>query len=501
MTEFRIADTFTAALARLDAPSQKAAKTTAFDLQLNPAAPGLRFHRIDARATGTSGPCARAPTSASSSTRRAGSLLLAYVDHHDAAYAWAERRRIEAHPTTGAIQIVEIRERVEDARPPRPRPRRASRPGAAADAVAALSAERSCWASACRPTGSPTCRRPRRTASSPSPSTCRPRRRRRCWTTPGPAGCAPAPLPSRSRPLRPSRRAAPLPRGGRPGGAGGGAGRAVGPLDRVPPPRAAGRGGPRLHRPGARHRLRRHRQDRGGAAPRRPPGPRRPCGPRAAHHLLRAARRGAGPARGGARRQRRRCRRRITVLPIRAVADELFQLAFGHRATPASDEQVQRRRGEGGRRGGDSGYPLRFILSEWRHVVDAWQIADLEAYARVPRLGRKSRMSAGQRERLWPVFAARARLARPARAADVAADLRGGHRPLRRPRRQTVRPCRRRRGAGPGRAGAAPARRHRARRAGRAVLRRRRRAAHLPAAVLLVGAGRRRARPLLDPDA
>ena len=32
MTEFRIADTFTAALARLDAPSQKAAKTTAFDL-------------------------------------------------------------------------------------------------------------------------------------------------------------------------------------------------------------------------------------------------------------------------------------------------------------------------------------------------------------------------------------------------------------------------------------------------------------------------------------
>ena len=42
------------------------------------------------------------------------SLLLAYVDHHDKAYAWAARRRIEAHPKTGVVQIVEVRERVEE---------------------------------------------------------------------------------------------------------------------------------------------------------------------------------------------------------------------------------------------------------------------------------------------------------------------------------------------------------------------------------------------------
>ena len=47
MIEFRIAATFTSALARLEAAEQKAAKTTAFDLQMDPAAPGLRFHRID----------------------------------------------------------------------------------------------------------------------------------------------------------------------------------------------------------------------------------------------------------------------------------------------------------------------------------------------------------------------------------------------------------------------------------------------------------------------
>src|SRR5690606_32312222 len=47
-------------------------------------------------------------------------LILAYVDHHDDAYAWAERRRIEPHPTTGALQIVEVRELVEEVTAPAP---------------------------------------------------------------------------------------------------------------------------------------------------------------------------------------------------------------------------------------------------------------------------------------------------------------------------------------------------------------------------------------------
>jgi hypothetical protein len=36
------------------------------------------------------------------------------MGHLDKAYARAERRRIEAHPRTGAVQIVEVRERVEE---------------------------------------------------------------------------------------------------------------------------------------------------------------------------------------------------------------------------------------------------------------------------------------------------------------------------------------------------------------------------------------------------
>jgi hypothetical protein len=45
--DFRIADTFTDSLARLTGDEQKAAKTTALDLQVNPANPGLSFHKLD----------------------------------------------------------------------------------------------------------------------------------------------------------------------------------------------------------------------------------------------------------------------------------------------------------------------------------------------------------------------------------------------------------------------------------------------------------------------
>lgn len=42
------------------------------------------------------------------------SLLLCYVGHHDKAYDWAERRKLETHPKTGAAQLVEIRETVKE---------------------------------------------------------------------------------------------------------------------------------------------------------------------------------------------------------------------------------------------------------------------------------------------------------------------------------------------------------------------------------------------------
>ena len=111
---FRIADTFTASLARLTGEEQKAVKTTAFDLQLNPVSSGMSLHKLDT---------ARDKNFWSVRVSRdvrlivhkvADSLMLCYVGHHDKAYQWAERRRLETHPTTGAAQWVEVRERVDE---------------------------------------------------------------------------------------------------------------------------------------------------------------------------------------------------------------------------------------------------------------------------------------------------------------------------------------------------------------------------------------------------
>ncbi|HMR31505.1 MAG TPA: UvrD-helicase domain-containing protein [Geminicoccaceae bacterium] len=112
--EFRIADTFTASLGRLNAQEQKAVKITAMDLQLEPASPGHVFHKLD-RAQDRNFWSVRVNADIRLIVHRTeSSLLLAYVDHHDAAYRWAERRRIERHPKTGAAQLVELRRRVED---------------------------------------------------------------------------------------------------------------------------------------------------------------------------------------------------------------------------------------------------------------------------------------------------------------------------------------------------------------------------------------------------
>ena len=118
--EFRIADTFTDSLAKLTGQEQKSAKTTAFDLQIDPANPGLQFHRID-RARDRSFWSVRVNRDIRLIVHRtASSLLLCYVDHHDDAYRWAECRKIERHPTTGAAQIIEVREMVEEVKVQRP---------------------------------------------------------------------------------------------------------------------------------------------------------------------------------------------------------------------------------------------------------------------------------------------------------------------------------------------------------------------------------------------
>lgn len=112
--DFRIADTFTDSLSRLTGEEQKAVKTTAFNLQLNTSNPGFSFHKLD-KAKDKNFWSVRVSSDIRLIVHRTpGGLLLCYVDHHDNAYDWAERRKLETHPKTGAAQLVEIRETVQE---------------------------------------------------------------------------------------------------------------------------------------------------------------------------------------------------------------------------------------------------------------------------------------------------------------------------------------------------------------------------------------------------
>ena len=112
--KFCIANTFISSLDRLAGNEQKAVKMTVFDLQMNPANPGMRFHRLSS-ARDPDFWCVRVNRDIRLIVHRsANSLLLCYADHHDKAYQWARRRKIETHPRTGAAQLVTVRETIQD---------------------------------------------------------------------------------------------------------------------------------------------------------------------------------------------------------------------------------------------------------------------------------------------------------------------------------------------------------------------------------------------------
>jgi superfamily I DNA/RNA helicase len=400
--DFRIADTFTDALARLPVSDQKAVKTSAFDLQTNTQLPGLQMHRIDN---------SRDPNFWSVRVnadvriilhKTEASLLLAYVDHHDKAYAWAARRRIETHPKTGAVQIVEVRERVEELAPPAPTvtPRA---PAAPSLPFARLSDDDllsvgvpSDWLSDVRAANDDAflelgSHLPAEASEAllqfattgvfnkPAPSPADPyahpdalRRFRVIENVEELAQALDSPWDKWMVFLHPSQRE-------------------IVEKDFAGPARVAGSAGTgktvvALHRairlakpsPDARVLLATFSD------------------PLAAS-LATKVRLFAGPETSVIPR--------IRVASLQGIAAELLELATGRRAHVAKDDQIARALE---RAAADAGLDakLNFLRSEWAHVVDAWQVADAGEYLAVPRLGRDRRLGSKQRERFWPVFAA-----------------------------------------------------------------------------------------------
>jgi hypothetical protein len=114
---FAIANTFQKALQKLeskDAAAAKLAKQSAFDFQMNPARSGFSFERLN-KSKDPNFWSLRVSDGIRIIAHRSPDLVtMCYVDRHDEAYQWAERRRFEVHPETGAAQIVEIRETVKE---------------------------------------------------------------------------------------------------------------------------------------------------------------------------------------------------------------------------------------------------------------------------------------------------------------------------------------------------------------------------------------------------
>jgi superfamily I DNA/RNA helicase len=409
--EFILADTFTAALAKLPAQDQKAVKISVLDLQLDPTAPGLQMHRIDK---------AKDPNFWSARVSRdirlilhktASTLLVAYVDHHDDAYAWAMRRRIETHPKTGAVQIVQVRERIEEAEPelaklwlsPPPPVTPATTPlfakldenellsvgvpqdwiypiqTATEDSFFELAERLPSEASEALLEFAATgiLAKPVVEAQTDyATAFLHPDARRRFLTVENIeelAAALDAPWEKCSVFLHPSQRAV--------------VERNYNGPSRVSGSAGTGKTVVALHR--AVRLIRSEPQSVVLLATFSDP---------LANSLKAKLKILAGPDTSVVPR--------INVTSFQELGSELFQLVYARKPRMAIDQQVGDLLVEIAKEKNVSGFSRRFLLSEWTNVIDAWRVVDPDGYRDVPRLGRKNRLGSRQRDALWPVFAA-----------------------------------------------------------------------------------------------
>ncbi|WP_245498882.1 3'-5' exonuclease [Rhizobium ruizarguesonis] len=110
---------------------------------------------------------------------------------------------------------------------------------------------------------------------------------------------------------------------------------------------------------------------------------------------------------------------RVTISSFEQSAAELYALITGRKAYLVGRDKLRAIISEAA---GVARYTPQFLNSEWGHVIDAWQIDSAEAYAAVPRMGRKNRLGSKQRDELWMVFAEIRRQLR-AKALLTSSDL------------------------------------------------------------------------------
>ncbi len=451
--EFLIADTFSDSLARLTGQEQKAVKTTAFDLQLNPTSPGLRFHKFD-RAKDPNFWSVRVSADIRLIVHKtASSLMLCYVDHHDAAYAWAARRKIERHPKTGAAQLVEIRERVEDIVVPRAAP--AAPIAAAKPALFAELPDHTLLAYGVPPEWLGDVRKATEDTILDVADHLPQEAAEALLTiaTGGQPQSAPAAFPMASVPERgamkysPGRGPVALPMTGVPERAAE-LGRAVAAESGLPSALPLLPEVDAFAHPDAQRRFRVVANVKELERALEFPwekwavflhpaqrqlvewdynGPARVSGSAGTGKTIVAIHRAAFLARRNpaarvllttfstalANALKTKFRHltgnepevasRIRVLPITGVGYELYTAAFGQ-PNIVSPTLIRSLLQEASANSGGARFTPRFLLGEWTDVVDAWQLKTWESYRDIARLGRKTRVGGKQREVLWSIF-------------------------------------------------------------------------------------------------
>jgi superfamily I DNA/RNA helicase len=94
---------------------------------------------------------------------------------------------------------------------------------------------------------------------------------------------------------------------------------------------------------------------------------------------------------------------RIEVLNLHALAMRLFKQRL-NRTETVIDTEAQNALLEQAIREVNSPYNLAFVRPEWETIIEPWQVRDLETYLQIERVGRKMPLQRSQREQLWQVF-------------------------------------------------------------------------------------------------
>src|SRR5690349_12812273 len=80
----------------------------------DPSSPGLNFETIQSAKDGNLKSARINQDLRTIVHQSSGMMTLLYAGHHEDAYRWAERRRVENHPITGTLQIVETAEAAQN---------------------------------------------------------------------------------------------------------------------------------------------------------------------------------------------------------------------------------------------------------------------------------------------------------------------------------------------------------------------------------------------------